>query len=326
MRGRLSEDVSLVSILIPCRNAAATLGETLASAVSQDGCQVEVIVADSGSTDASLEIARGFGDPRIRVVEKPGANASSARNAALHAARGDYIQYLDADDLLAPGKIRLQIDALARHPRHLAFGRWGRFSADPEAAVFANDDQLRDWTPVEWLLYALNGGRMMHPAAWLVPRAVAASAGWWDETLTLNDDGEYFARVIASSDGLIAVAGTRSLYRTTSSPSLSKSRGAAAYTSLLRSLEGTAEVLIGLEDSTRTRRTAADLMRRFTFYVYPSVPGLRKRAEALAAGWGGSELAPDLGPKGKLLSSLIGWRAALVLAKRRRALKPSVPW
>lgn len=320
------EVVSLVSILIPCRNAAATLGETLASAASQKGCDIEMIVSDSGSSDASLEIARSFGDPRVRVVEKPGANASSARNAALAAARGDYIQYLDADDLLGAGKIRLQLEVLSRHPRHLAFGRWGRFNADPEAAVFANDDQLRDWTPVEWLLYALDGGRMMHPAAWLVPRAVAVSAGWWDESLTLNDDGEYFARVIASSDGLKVVAEARSLYRTTSSPSLSKSRGQSAYASLLRSLEGTAKVLIGLEDSARTRRTAADLMKRFVFYVYPSVPGLRKKAEALANSWGGSELTPDLGPRGRLLSSVIGWRAALVLAKRRRASKSSAPW
>jgi glycosyltransferase involved in cell wall biosynthesis len=262
----------------------------------------------------------------VRLIEGPRINASAARNRALAVSTGDYIQYLDADDLLEPGKIRRQLDVLEANPRCVAFGRWGRFAERTEDVVFADDDELRDWTPVGWLEFALRGNRMMHPAAWLVPRDIASAAGPWDESLTLNDDGEYFARVVCRSDGLKCVPDAVSFYRTTAAPSLSKSRGTAAYASLFQSVERTATTLLAFEDSPRTRRAAADLLRRFRHYVYPAVPELRRRAEELVKGWGGSDVQPDLGPKSRLLSSLVGRRLGLALTKMRRRGAARTPW
>ena len=78
----------------------------------------------------------------------------------------------------------------------MATARWGRFRKSLSDVIFADDDQLQDWTPVEWLIYHCSKHKMMHPAAWLVPRNIAERAGTWDERLTLNDDGEYFACIL----------------------------------------------------------------------------------------------------------------------------------
>lgn len=107
--------VSLVSVVIPCRNAATDLRGQL-SALARQGYQEpwEVIVSDNGSTDATAEVALSFRDVLpIRVVnsrDRPGH--AHARNAGADAAAGDKILFLDADDEAAPGYIRAMTNAL----------------------------------------------------------------------------------------------------------------------------------------------------------------------------------------------------------------------
>jgi glycosyltransferase involved in cell wall biosynthesis len=311
-----------VSILIPCRNAAVTLRETLESALAQDGLDKEIIVVDDGSTDGSLTIAKSYEPRGVRVIEGPRINASAARNRALEASSGDYIQYLDADDLLGANKIRQQIEVLEKHPDCVATARWGRFTHTPEDAVFANDDQLHDWTPVDWLVAQCGELRMMHPAAWLVPRRVAEKAGLWDEQITLNDDGEYFSRVLSHVAEIRCVPTATTYYRTSPGRSLSRSRGASAFRSLWRSLRLTVEKLLALEDSPRTRKAAADQFKRFIYDVYPSGRRERQEAETLITMLGGSDLRPDFGPRSRAIADLVGWRCALVASRftRKRSL------
>src|SRR5882757_7587254 len=101
----------LVSILIPCHNGGAYLRATLESALNQTHPQCEVIVVDDGSTDDSLAIARDF-EPRIKVLTGPQKGASAARDRATEEARGEWLQYLDADDLLLPHAVASRVAAL----------------------------------------------------------------------------------------------------------------------------------------------------------------------------------------------------------------------
>lgn len=105
----------LVSILIPCYNAERWIGEAIESALAQTYSPCEVIVVDDGSTDGSLDVIRGFGD-RIRYETGPNRGANAARNHLLALARGEWAQYLDADDYLLPDKIATQMRVLMEYP------------------------------------------------------------------------------------------------------------------------------------------------------------------------------------------------------------------
>jgi glycosyltransferase involved in cell wall biosynthesis len=102
----------LVSILIPCHNAERWIGGAIESALRQDYPHRQVIVIDDGSTDASLEIIKSFGD-KIRWQTGPNRGANTARNRLLELAQGKWLQYLDADDYLLSDKISRQMEFLA---------------------------------------------------------------------------------------------------------------------------------------------------------------------------------------------------------------------
>ena len=97
-----------VTIGIPCYNAARWVGQAIQSALDQRGVEPEVIVVDDGSTDGSVAVMRSFGE-RVCVMEGGHQGANHARNLVLENARGEWVQYLDADDYLEPGKISTQL-------------------------------------------------------------------------------------------------------------------------------------------------------------------------------------------------------------------------
>ncbi|HEX2852746.1 MAG TPA: glycosyltransferase family A protein [Opitutaceae bacterium] len=302
----------LVSILIPCFNAARWLPATLESALAQTWRQTEIIVVDDGSKDDSLAVARSFEARGVRVFSQANSGASAARNRAVREARGDFFQFLDADDLLSPGKIAAQTELLASRPAGtLASCAWGRFTDDPAAAQFVDTAVFRDFAPLDFLVLAGNTGAMMHPSAWLVSRAIAERAGPWDETLSLNDDGEYFCRVLLASSGVAFCADerARSFYRSGLPGSLSQQRGDRARRSQFRSVELIGQHLRAAEDSPRTKSAAANLYQRFIHDFYPAPADLIRQAEKRVASLGGSTLAaPPMGAKTAALARLVGWK------------------
>jgi glycosyltransferase involved in cell wall biosynthesis len=313
----------LVSILIPCYNAAPWLAATLESALAQTWPAKEIILVDDGSTDGSLALARSFESRGVQVIAQPNAGASAARNHALRQARGEFIQFLDADDLLSPDKIAAQITALTGQPAgRAATCRWGRFQVDPATARFVDDAVYRDFTAVEFLVLAGKTGAMMHPSAWLVPRAVTEKAGPWDESLSLNDDGEYFSRVALASTGLAYCpdAAALSYYRSGLPDSLSQQRGDRARRSQFHSLELITRHLLTAEDSPRTHRACAGYWRRFVHDFYPAPADLMQRAETEVLRFGETVGRPAMGSKTAAISRLIGWRNVWRLKHLRHRL------
>lgn len=312
----------LASILIPCFDAAPWLAATLDSALAQTYPRTEIIFVDDGSRDGSLALARTFESRGVQVVTQPNAGASSARNHALRLARGDYLQFLDADDLLTPDKIAAQVDLLSRAPANsLATCRWGRFTTDPARAAFVNDSAFRNFAPLDYLLAHTGQAEMMHPAAWLVPRTVADRAGPWDESLSLNDDGEYFARVVLASSGIVFSNTGASLYRSSLPGSLSRQRSPRALASVYRSVSLIARHLLRAETSPRVQRALADYWQRLVYDLYPDVPDLCRRAEVEVSALGGSPLQPTAGAREAFVAKLCGWK----LARRLRLLFSNEP-
>src|SRR4030095_524507 len=101
----------LVSILIPAYNAERWIANTIQSALAQTWPRKEIIVVDDGSTDQTLQVARQFASKTISIVTQENKGASAARNRACELCQGDYIQWLDADDLLSPDKVAKQMAA-----------------------------------------------------------------------------------------------------------------------------------------------------------------------------------------------------------------------
>ncbi len=308
---------ALVSIVIPCHNAAAWLAETLESALAQTWPEKEVILIDDGSADGSLEIARSFESRGVRVLTQANRGASAARNAGLREARGDFIQFLDADDLLAPDKVERQIDAAANMVAASLFSaRWGRFQSDPAEAVFVPERNWRSMPSIDWLSLSFAGEGMMVPAAWLVPRVLIEAAGPWEESLTLNDDGEYFCRVALAANAIVFCPEAVCFYRSGNANSLSHRHTAAAWESAWRSQLLCQRHLLGREDSPRTRKACAHLFQRLAYAAYADAPMVACEAEKAAAALGGSSLRPGGGTAFRLLVRLAGWKAAVRLKHR----------
>lgn len=305
--------VPRISILVPCYNAAPFLRATLESALAQTGAgALEVVVVDDGSRDDSLAIARTFEARGVRVLAQPNRGASAARNAAFAASRGEFIQFLDADDLLARGKIAAQLARATREPAGAAFtGRWGRFTDEPARAEFRDDNPLfADLTPSDYLVRYGAHDCMMHPAAWLLPRAIVDSAGPWEERLSLNDDGEFFARVVAAASRVAYCADAVSLYRSALPTSLSAQRSRRHLESAHLALQLIVDEMTLLDDGAAMRRAAADLAQRFAYDYYPAAPDLVRDAENLARSLGGSALRPLGGRSFTALSRVVGWKLA----------------
>lgn len=303
----------LVSVIIPLYNAENYVGQTLRSALAQTWPNKEVLVINDGSTDQSLQVARQFEQSNLKVVDQPNQGASAARNHGLRLAQGDYVQFLDADDLLSPNKIEAQLALLGgKDAAAIASCPWGRFYGEqPEKAIFKKESLWENLSPLEFLLRKYNQHQMMQPGVWLCPRSVIEAAGFWDESLSLNDDGEYFSRVVLAASHIYFSLEARVYYRSGNAGSLANSNSPSAYTSWFRSLELCANQLLEREDSPHTRQAVANLMQKFIYDVFPDAQNLQQSAvhwiRQMAAK---PTIKHRSTPMVNLLQSFIGWKNA----------------
>ena len=184
----------LVSILIPAYNAERWIADTIRSALAQTWPRKEIIIVDDGSCDRTLSIARQFTSKNVSITAQQNQGAPVARNTAFGLCQGDYIQWLDADDLLSPNKVTRQMAAAqeCHDRRRLLSSGWGYFLYRPDKAKFLPTALWRDLTPLEWLLRKWEQNLHMQTATWLVSRELTEAAGPWDTRLMGDDDGEYF--------------------------------------------------------------------------------------------------------------------------------------
>ena len=317
----------LVSILIPAYNAEKWIAETLESAIGQTWPCKEVIVVDDGSTDKTAEVARRFASKEVVVISREKGGAAAARNCALQLSQGDYIQWLDADDLLAPDKIARQL-AKQREisdTRILLSAPWGYFSYRPRRARFVPTALWENLSPVEWLLRKLSKNLHMQTATWLTSRELVVAAGPWDTRLMSDDDGEYFGRILLASKGSLFVPDAKVFYRITSLNRWSYI-GASdkKEDAQLLSMKLHIEYLRSLEDSERVRKACLTYMQNWLFHFYPERPDIVLELQELAAQLQGSLDPPRLRWKYAWMRPIFGWRVAKGAQRLLPALKDSI--
>lgn len=300
----------LVSILIPSYNAGQWIAETLECCLAQTWPNNEIIVVDDGSKDDSLKIAKTFESRGVKVIAQPNAGSAAARNTALRHATGDYIQYLDADDLIDLRKIEVQVAALEANPGAIASGKWARFFTSIKGITIPDEPTTRDFEPIEFLTFLANHHRMMPLHAWLVPRAVSDAAGLWDDRLSIDIDGEYFARVVVKSALIKFVPEAMCYYRIGNAASVSRIRNEKTWTSAFLANELFAKTVLAAEDSARTRSAMARRTQRHIYESYPSAVEARRKAAEFVASLGGSDLQPEGTRIFRALRRIVGWKLA----------------
>ena len=303
----------LVSILIPAHNAEAWIADTIRSAIAQTWPRKEIIVVDDGSRDRTAEAAQRFASKEVAVVSTPNQGAAAARNHALQLSQGDYIQWLDADDLLAPDKIERQL-AVPRevdNRRILLSSPWAPFYYRTRHARFVHNSLCQDLSPAEWLLGKMGENLHMQTATWLTSRELAEAAGPWDTRQLSDDDGEYFCRVLLASDGTRFVPGTGVFYRVTGSIRLSHiGNSDKKKDAMLLSMKLHVQYLRSLEESERVRKACLTYLQTWSENFYPERPDIVAELQALAAQLQGHLEAPRLRWKYAWMKPMFGWKAA----------------
>lgn len=198
----------LVSIIIPCFDAARWLRACVDSALAQTWTEKEIIVVDDGSTDNSPAILRGYGDA-IRVIATPHAGAPHARNAGLAAAQGEWVQFLDADDYIEPPKIASQ---LAETPA--------------EADVLYSPAIVETWSDdraVERVIHPLDPASDLYERwfTFQLPQTGAAlwradairRIGGWNEAMPCGQDHELYLRALQAELRFHATESSHAVYR-----------------------------------------------------------------------------------------------------------------
>jgi len=308
----------LVSILIPSYNSEKWIKSTIESALAQTWENKEIIVVDDGSTDNSYNIAKQYESKILKVIAQDNSGACVARNRALSISQGDFIQWLDSDDILAPDKIEIQLTNSDQSPQTkvLHASAFGLFYFRIKKANFNLNPLCQDLSPINWLLMHMGKGYWMIPAAWLVSRKLTELAGPWDERLMLNQDGEYFCRVVASSELVKFHPKARSYYRQGNLSSISSIRAGKSLESLNFSKTLCVDLLLNLEDSDVTREACINYLQRSIFFPAsfdsPIIESNRKRISEL----GGSIVPPAMTRKFTIIKNIFGLKTARLIKNK----------
>ena len=180
----------LVSVIIPAYNQGHYLAYGIQSVLDQTYPAFEILVVDDGSTDNTAEIAQGFSDPRLNYIYQENRGLSAARNTGLRLAQGEYISYLDSDDLFLPQKLELLITALHENPQ------WGMVAGQAKV-IDENGAQTGKVyaSPIPEPFENLLLGNPLHVGSVLLRREWHERAGEFDETLHSYEDWDMWLRL-----------------------------------------------------------------------------------------------------------------------------------
>jgi len=315
----------LVSILIPAYNAERSIGDTIRSALEQTWLNKEIVVVDDGSRDRTLENARRFASSNVCVTRQENQGAAAARNKAFELCQGNYIQWLDADDILAADKVARQMEVAEEVQSEgvLLSAAWGSFMHRPSKAQFISTPLWCSLSPAEWLMRKMGQNLHMQTATWLVSRMLTKTAGPWDTRLSLDDDGEYFCRVLLATSSVRFVDEAKVFYRDSGVHSLSNvDQSKKKLESQFLSIQLHVKYLLSLENSKRTRAACVRYLQSRFINFFPERPDLVEELQQLAADLGGGLEIPRLGRKYFWIQRVFGYRAA----KRSRSSLRLFKW
>jgi glycosyltransferase involved in cell wall biosynthesis len=188
----------LVSVIIPCYRQSRYLQTALESVLNQTYSSIEAILVNDGSDDNTSAIAAAY-EGRIRYIYQENAGVSTARNAGIRAAQGDYLLFLDADDVLHPEAIACQVHGMAGKPNRLSVMGFEFFEGDPPLPLRQRPCQMEPLA----LLPALIGTCFGPPHCYMCSRSMAVAVGAFDGGSTPCEDYDFWLRLaFAGAEGV----------------------------------------------------------------------------------------------------------------------------
>ncbi|OMP31781.1 glycosyltransferase family A protein [Mangrovimonas sp. DI 80] len=202
-----------VSVIIPNYNRANVIGETIDALLKQTLKPFEIIVVDDGSTDNSLQVLKDYGD-RIKILQQENKGPGAARNKGVLASSGEFIQFMDSDDVPSLNKLEVQVSALQRENADLVLGPWikGWFDDavfEPENMVLQNKELPAHKSVLEWFLTEWS---MVFQQA-LVRRDQLFKVGLYDEEMKIMEDADLFVKLLLEDSKIIFEQESLTLYR-----------------------------------------------------------------------------------------------------------------
>ena len=306
----------LVSICIPVYNGAQYIRETIESLLNQSYPAIEIIVVDDGSTDDTKCVLQSISDVRLKYITQKNKGAAAARNAAYLLSCGEFIKFMDADDLISPNCLEVQLKKIINQPDCIASATWGRFYRE-DGSDFkpAPESVWKDLPGIDWLINSLidSGANMMQPGIFLVPRNIIDKAGAWNERLTLIDDFDYMARVISNSSCVLFCEDSLLMYRSGVSISLSGKKSAKHMQSAWESLNLGIDQILNVQNDARSRLACANTYQHWAYQFFPYHRALYFKAAKKIEELGGSNIRLRGGKLYKILIIFIGWKNAVRL-------------
>ena len=303
-----------VSIIIPLYNSEAYIAQTIDSCLAQTHDNIEIIVVENGSKDQGYQIVKSVDDKRLSVFQISTPNAAAARNYGYQKAKGAYIVFLDADDVMASNKIELQLKALSAKPEGwVASCAWAKFKTNTKEAVIKPQKVWAIQNPIDWCLQSWMGEGMMIPGCWLIPKPIIDKAGLWDERLSLHDDGEFMCRVLLASKGNVFVENTVVYYRQLASSLSRQNQSYRAAKSALEVCESYRKQVLFVKDSPKVRQALAYNYRRFMYEFHPKQKDLLQQARQSIQTLDVKNLPLIGGENFKKLTKIVGFYNALSL-------------
>jgi glycosyltransferase involved in cell wall biosynthesis len=217
----------LVSIIIPFYNGDNYIRDTLHSCFNQSYKNIEIIVINDSSSIHSTKFLNDFVDDRLKIINlNQNVGPQKARNLGIQVANGLLLQFLDHDDVLDENKIFYQVRLYEIFgDKFLYSSRQGHISNGEKHLDKSFSIYYKSFLPLNYFLVCSNQfGKYLTTGNWLIPRKIISKTHGWDPNAGINDDGEYFMRIILSSQGIKFSKNSIFYFRTDSFNSLSKSR------------------------------------------------------------------------------------------------------
>tara|TARA_B110000211_G_C14091163_1_gene559166 strand:+ start:3940 stop:4950 length:1011 start_codon:yes stop_codon:yes gene_type:complete len=298
-----------VSVIIALYNAEKFIADTLFSVTNQTWKNIEIIVVNDGSKDASREVVERLDIPNLNLYNRENKGQCAASNYGISKSSGELIKFLDADDILAHDCIEKMILKWREKPNRLVFGQWHYFVNDINHVKYNYSPLYKDFhNELDWYAKTINSSEAMLAGwMWLIPKTILSNAGGWDERLHLMNDFEFSTRLILNSDGIAFAESAKHFYRKGLENAMTSSMNEKIALSIFTGIKEAMGIILKKENSNRMRKGFAYQFQKWVFQFYPNQKTITKKMKLIIIDLGGCEVKPEGGMLFKLLNTILPW-------------------